>query len=346
MKKRPFVVFGLALSLGGCWQVPDVPQIAPEVPTEIEGLDLDFKTFEYQGGVNSLTFINESIGFAGCNSGAIYKTTDGANSWYKTETSAFLPINDIFFVNENEGWAVGGQSECFQTGCVPAGGFILHSTDGGETWKTTSVTPSKRVGLHSVSFVNSQLGFAVGFDIILRTKDGGITWDETIIGNLSASMSQVRFFDDRNGLVRCNAGKLVMTTDGGNSWQVSDSLIQPGANSISIINDVAYSVSSVTLNRTEDFGQTWTTTPVFSENVYSIHFVSETTGFAFGMGDWSTEGDGGYAMGSIHYTLDGGQTWKGSRRVSELTSVWIAASASPRVSYAFSQSTIVKVTLK
>jgi len=66
---------------------------------------------------SSLFFVNDSEGYAagkiGSNEGRIWKTTDGGTSWYPQH--AGLPssgefgedVNDVFFLNENTGFAVG-----------------------------------------------------------------------------------------------------------------------------------------------------------------------------------------------------------------------------------------------
>lgn len=66
-------------------------------------------------------------------------------------------------------------------------GVILHSPDGGQTWvrqraapyDPTSTDPHNGAPLLDVLFLDEQRGFAIGaYSLLLRTSDGGNTWDE------------------------------------------------------------------------------------------------------------------------------------------------------------------------
>ncbi len=71
--------------------------------------------------INTTFFISKEIGWVGLDFGDVYKTTDGGFSWVNCPTpqpSGF--ISDIFFINENTGWAVEGNN-----------GNIFKTTTGG-----------------------------------------------------------------------------------------------------------------------------------------------------------------------------------------------------------------------
>ncbi|HIE30483.1 TPA: hypothetical protein EYP66_24760 [Candidatus Poribacteria bacterium] len=74
-----------------------------------------------------------------------------------------------------EGWATTYYSSDYQF-------FIRHTIDGGRTWEGQNIPLEvqerlKPASLHSVSFVNGEVGWAVGSrGIILHTRDGGRTW--------------------------------------------------------------------------------------------------------------------------------------------------------------------------
>ena len=57
-------------------------------------------------------------------------------------------LNDVFFWDSDQGWAVGDR------------GVILHTEDGGRHWETQRVSWSCR--FESVHFIDSQHGWAVG----------------------------------------------------------------------------------------------------------------------------------------------------------------------------------------
>jgi hypothetical protein len=95
----------------------------------------------------------------------IMRTTDGGNNWINvTPPANTWYLRAVEFVG-NEGWAVG------RFGC------IIHTTDGGATW--TSQTSSATNTLFDVDFSDEDHGLICGYDIILRTTNGGNDWIET-----------------------------------------------------------------------------------------------------------------------------------------------------------------------
>ena len=97
----------------------------------------------------------------------IQKTTDGGQSWDAQETGAEDVLEDIFFLDDKHGWAVGEN------------GLILHTSNGGEKW-TPQMSGTEET-LRSVGFADQKNGWAAGGDFgvgaILRTSDGGKTWN-------------------------------------------------------------------------------------------------------------------------------------------------------------------------
>jgi len=82
-------------------------------------------------------------------------------------------LNDVTFVDEGFGWAVGNR------------GLILHSRDGGGTWRAQS--SGTDATLEAVHFVDRRVGYAVGgrarpdgagcHGVVLATEDGGGHWE-------------------------------------------------------------------------------------------------------------------------------------------------------------------------
>ncbi len=343
MKKTLFI----ALLLGGCADVSQAPE--PKIPTQIEGLELKFIETDIDGAMISINFLNESVGFISGHDGSIYKTTDAAENWRKVSTDTSLPINSMFFVTREKGWAVGGENGCSGNNCTPRPPVILKTTDSGETWNSISLNLSKAVELNSVWFVNNDLGFAVGFDMILRTTNGGDTWTESILHDLPGIMKSVRFFDDKNGLITGTRGISIRTNDGGDNWYVSSPFPDSGVNSLTLTNNIAFSAGYETLHRSTDFGATWNELPAIVQDPYphtnSLNFVSGTRGFALGSGYWSG-GDFGHNTASIFYTDDGGSTWKGSIDVHEIEEISSSSFPTPDVGYGLSlYGNIVKITV-
>lgn len=124
---------------------------------------------------SAIQFINESTGWlAGVHvvplvsqNSVIQKTTDGGQSWDAQETGAEDVLEDIFFLDEKHGWAVGEN------------GLILHTSNGGDKWAVQKSGTEET--LRSIRFTDQYMGWAVGGDlgvgVIVHTNDGGKNWE-------------------------------------------------------------------------------------------------------------------------------------------------------------------------
>ncbi len=132
---------------------------------QIRGGFPDFATASF------LHFLNQDTGFiASDGMNAIYKTTDGGINWTLNYGGpATIYYADIFFIDNNRGWACG------------AGGLI-HTSNGGNSW-TVQGNFSSGI-MYSVKFVNANRGFIVGGNgvstgYLYETTNGGTTWTQT-----------------------------------------------------------------------------------------------------------------------------------------------------------------------
>jgi photosystem II stability/assembly factor-like uncharacterized protein len=97
-------------------------------------------------------------------------------------------------------------------------GHVLVSEDGGESWHQQA-SPTRTM-LTGVYFHDRDLGWAVGHDsAILRTADGGVTWElVSWAPDDEAPFFDVWFSDADNGLAIGAYGAYYETTDGGVTW--------------------------------------------------------------------------------------------------------------------------------
>jgi hypothetical protein len=109
-----------------------------------------------------------------------------------------------------------------------AGGTIMATTDGGETWalQSTGIVAS----LHSVIFLpDGRRGWAVGDrGTILATDDGGGTWRRQTSGT-SADLASVTFMSDgQHGWAVGGRGTVIATLNGGRKWTSQSVGAEPG----------------------------------------------------------------------------------------------------------------------
>jgi photosystem II stability/assembly factor-like uncharacterized protein len=97
-------------------------------------------------------------------------------------------------------------------------GHILISDDAGSSWR--QVGAPTRAMLTAVAFVDATTGVAVGHDsVILRTTDGGETWERVYWApEDEAPFFDVWFADATNGVAIGAYGSHFLTSDAGVSW--------------------------------------------------------------------------------------------------------------------------------
>lgn len=113
------------------------------------------------GGVD-LLFLDSANGFIA--SDKIFKTTDGGDNWYQTN-SLGLGAGKFFFITNQIGWATSGK-------------HILKTTDNGENWVVQFTAPGAG-SFRSIYFVDSLYGWASIINLRpFKTTDGGNNWIE------------------------------------------------------------------------------------------------------------------------------------------------------------------------
>jgi photosystem II stability/assembly factor-like uncharacterized protein len=123
-------------------------------------------------------------------------STNGAWSFQDVPDEVLDTLHRIFFLpNGTTGWAVG------------AGGWVLHTTNGGTTWSVQSrietvLDPLEFVvvdpweELYDIHFLNAEEGWMISLHSIWSTDDGGDTWDllDRVIPG-GSSMTQNQTYD-------------------------------------------------------------------------------------------------------------------------------------------------------
>jgi photosystem II stability/assembly factor-like uncharacterized protein len=205
-------------------------------------------------------------------------------------------LRAVYFVDENNGWSVGGA------------GQLRRTTDGGNTWESLDTPTSQR--LLTVKFVDALNGWAAGANgAVIRTSNGGDTWVNQSI-DITTPIHNIFFHDTLTGFAVSDGGRIYRTTNGGENWLLTASGTDRNLRSISFANrDIGYAVGAVsTVVRTLDGGETWSIVPStdFSggstadlqfRTLGSVYFVNETHGWIVGN------------VGTIWSTVNGGTNW-------------------------------------
>jgi photosystem II stability/assembly factor-like uncharacterized protein len=123
--------------------------------------------------------------------------------------SSSVALYDLWFVDENNGWAVGlsGQIWKISNASSESPGFTNQTN--------TSVTS---LTLRGVFFLDANNGWAVGDGgTIIKTTNGGTNWSLLTSGS-TTNLKDVFFKDTNIGFAVGESGLILATTDGGNNW--------------------------------------------------------------------------------------------------------------------------------
>jgi photosystem II stability/assembly factor-like uncharacterized protein len=163
-----------------------------------------------------LSFSDTQLGWAVAAIGGamIWRTTDGGLSWI--DQTGYLGNRRYLAtvaVSAQKDITVGSTDYLY-----PDTGKIIQTTDGGTTWIERSVADSI-AGFDDLFFLDSLHGWAPsgminGGPAILRTQDGGTTWQVLP----SQGQHQLFFLDTVRGWA-ARGSQIYRTSDGGVSWQ-------------------------------------------------------------------------------------------------------------------------------
>lgn len=221
----------------------------------------------------------------------ISRTSNGGSTWEILDNGRKPNLNSVFFTNGQKGWAVGGGLNSSSQ----MDGVILHTTNGGNIWQTTTYG---RSFLTDVTFKGTQSGWIVGdTGTILKTSDAGASWQPQISGT-QAYLKAVHFVTDQEGWVAGDQGIILHTTNGGHTWQLQASDATAWLQDVFFTdNQHGWIVGSKNLYTT-DGGITWQTSGLTTTGGFvSIFFRNNQIGWATG------------ADARVYKTIDGGLNW-------------------------------------
>jgi hypothetical protein len=139
------------------------------------------------------------------------RTGDGGRTWSPESAS----ISRLLQASWSQGNAVSTIQLVSPHLAVAAGAAGLRtSSDGGRSWVDRLGTNFAQADL---DFINSQVGFAVENGELVRTLDGGASW-QALLHPVAGGVSGIEFWAPSAGLVSVGQS-LFITSDAGTSWQ-------------------------------------------------------------------------------------------------------------------------------
>ncbi|MBP5372047.1 MAG: hypothetical protein J6Y55_09030, partial [Bacteroidales bacterium] len=203
-------------------------------------------------GISGMHFFNEKVGVVVGYNLTSYVTTDGGKTWTKYVHGGGEGFNDIYVKNDKECFITGETGRMFytsdggktwtwqdlyamglksitfptqDTGYVVSKNMLLMTIDGGKTW----IQKPNEENYNLIDFVTSKVGF--GYDMyspvnIAKTMDYGDTWttnfNKTFWENVK--YRSLDFRNENEGLVTGKGNLLLHTTDGGQTWEIKETV--------------------------------------------------------------------------------------------------------------------------
>jgi photosystem II stability/assembly factor-like uncharacterized protein len=273
--------------------------------------------------VQSLFFVSETTGYLLLRDGSVLLTKDKGETFAKqtaipgtpaatgggqlrTSDLAFTaPGTGIVFANPQ----AGGNAQAFAT------------TDEGVSWKPVADLPAGNV--RRVRFLDATTGFAVGSTTLLRTMDGGATWQARNAG-AGANLTSLSCADASTCLLTTLEGdRLLRTTDGGDTVTPVTAATKAiyAAGFASTARVVAAGLDGATVV-SDDAGQNWSAIGGDIGGTYSS-LVLGPAGTVYAPGN----------AGRLGRSTDGGATW-GTLAVATSSDIVGVSFATAQVGYA------------
>ena len=216
--------------------------------------------------------------------GKILETTDGGRNWQLRPSGVDVALYAVRFTDDQHGF-ISGQDA-----------LILHTDDGGKTWQKQESNANfqerdeapQPLYLFGLFALDNDHAWAVGDrSILTSTSDGGKTWrarkvqmEADISGGESLAAADpilydVKFVDPQQGWIVGEFGKIMHTSDGGETWHEQERTLLEGTGIFDVLDlPTLYGVHMVDakqgvaagieghIARTRDGGQRWTFDPM------------------------------------------------------------------------------------
>ena len=275
----------------------------------------------FKGSFNTIDFVNENTGWIAGSNGTLLKTTDGGENWFTIPLDESWNINQIDFINDSVGVAVGNISILSYYYAI-----IIKTIDGGNNWVMQKQIPE--IDLNSICIIDENNICAIGYNKVYKTSNGGSDWYD-LSPNSPNSIDRyyynsmwfpnpdtglvVGYYEHQNADYSItNIGVIMRTTNRGTSWE--EKIINQFRNitDLQFIDDTtgyftAYSITGMNhLYKTTDICKTWKMITSDSSSVLLYQFLDINTAYAVGI---NYAGRTNSPDNIIMKSSDGGVSW-------------------------------------
>lgn len=171
--------------------------------------------------MNCILFLDSLMGWMGGSPHALVKTIDGGQSWTNaaidTNALAFFPVLNVYFLDENYGYACGGMFDI--------AGVTWSTSNGGDLWIPIDNSDAPADEIHGLHIFDSLTVLGAGGDpdlgygvAMIRTADGGFNWNYEEL-SMAGNAFDIDFRNNTEVWAPLGPGqKLIYSMDAGNTW--------------------------------------------------------------------------------------------------------------------------------
>lgn len=212
----------------------------------------------------------------------LYKSIDGGVTWTKLTIPGNYNISNIYFLDANYGWFTAYSHDNNTFG-------ILKTTNGGGSFTKADLSGVRE--LADVQFLNKRLGYAATDNTLLMSVDSGNSW--TTKGKFNDRPVTLFFLDSTKGWIG-GSSRISFTTDGGKSFSVQQSHTNQSFpfNIQFLDGNTGWVPDSLGLYKTTNGGTTWELTPLLRQTI-DVHFFNKDQGYVLQKNAILKSSDGG-----------------------------------------------------
>jgi photosystem II stability/assembly factor-like uncharacterized protein len=231
--------------------------------------------------LSAVFFIDRERGWVVGSNGTALVTENGGNTWRRASLLSRELLRDVVFLDRERGFALGEYSLFNRTGSLPKErSFLLASDDGGAHWITSRLARSK-------AEAEGRARAASDDDEPDRYQGEGLL--------------RLRFVDERTGWACGEAGAIITTRDGGQTWRAQQAPARKLLYDLTAVSEKQAWIVGATglVLRTVDGGEQWQEQASgTTQTLRAAHFIDAQRGWAVGVN------------GTIIATTTGGHRWR------------------------------------
>ncbi len=264
--------------------------------------------------LNTVSAVNQTVGWIGGNGGVVLRTTNGGDNWTNV-TGGPIGTADVYCI-------CGLSASTCLVSTSPAATFVYRTTDGGTTW--TQVFTQTGGFIDDIKFQNANTGFMYGDPVgarwsLWKSTDAGATWDSTGLyvpqAGTEAGWNNAMWLNGNNLWYGTNNTRVYYSTNFGSSWQFGATTGSANTYSVTFnTGGIGFTGQTIGLMST-DGGANWATATLpGTGTIYSINNVLNR--FWYDRGSdiyWSSDNGANFASQytgtgtyqAMNLTLDG-----------------------------------------